>query len=199
MTSLQDHSIDIDRSEIIRFTEENDVAAFERLILRHQDRIYNFCCRYLGNDADASDCTQEVFIRLYQNLHLFRFESKFSTWLYRITLNTCKNMTGSKTYRVQQSAQNINNDKLAHSQYSIANSQPNPEEILQGQELSNILQNAIDRLKGKQKTVLILRDLDGHSYEEIAIITGLKLGTVRSTLNRARLKVAGIISNKLER
>ncbi|MEA3479845.1 MAG: sigma-70 family RNA polymerase sigma factor [Bacteroidota bacterium] len=190
---------DIDQADIKLFLETNDSSAFERLLLKYQDRVYNFCLRYLGNEADASDCTQEIFIRLYENLHSFRFESKFSTWLYRITTNTCKNMTTSKHFRIQRHTQSINSNRITNNQQPITNNYPNPHEVLQGMELSSILQLAIDTLKGRQKTVLILRDLDGHSYEEIATITGLKLGTVRSTLNRARLKVAGIISNKLER
>ena len=190
-------SADIDSIEIKRFLESGDTSAFERLLLKYQDKVFNFCYRFLGNEADASDCTQEIFIRVYQNLHSFRFESKFSTWLYRITLNTCKNMKSSKTYRVQEEAARFENN-FPTSNFQLPTSNGNPEEIMQTTELNSLLQLAIDTLKGKQKTVLILRDLDGQSYEEIASITGLKLGTVRSTLNRARLKVAGIISKKLE-
>lgn len=191
---------DIDQTDIKLFLKTNDSSAFERLLLKYQDQVYNFCYRYLGNEADASDCTQEIFIRLFENLHRFRFESKFSTWFYRITLNTCKNMKSSKAYRVHQEAVRENDsEEVPNGKLQIANNDPNPQEILQITELKNIFQMALDQLKGKQKTVLILRDLEGRSYEEIASITSLKLGTVRSTLNRARLKVAGIISNKLER
>jgi len=197
MVQSIENSIDIDKSDIRRFIEENDTAAFERLLVKYQDQVYNFCLRYLGNEADASDCTQDIFIRVYQNINSFRFESKFSTWLYRITLNTCTNMKKSKSYRVQQEATRFENN-VPTSNFQLPSSNGNPEEIMQTTELNRFFQMAIDKLKGKQKTVLILRDLDGHSYEEIATITGLKLGTVRSTLNRARLKIAGIISKKLE-
>lgn len=194
------HNIDLDHLEIKKFLEAGDTSAFERLLMKYQDRVYNFCFRYLGNEADASDCTQEVFIRVYQNLHAFRFEAKFSTWLYRITLNTCKNMKSSKTYRTYQEAvRNTNGNELPTSNLQFPTSNPNPEELLQGSELKNLLEMAIGNLKGIQKTVLILRDIDGHSYEEIAEITGLNPGTVRSTLNRARLKIAGKISKYLER
>ncbi len=190
---------DIDQVDIKLFLETNDSGAFERLLLKYQDRVYNFCLRYLGNEADASDCTQDIFIRIYQNLNSFRFESKFSTWLYRITLNTCKNMKSSKAYRMEQTAvRNGIGDEILNPNLEILNNNSNPNTLIQNKELNEILQNAINTLKGKQKTVLILRDLDGHSYEEIVSITGLKLGTVRSTLNRARLKVAGIISKNLE-
>lgn len=191
---------DIDQANIKLFVETNDTDAFERLLVKYQDQVYNYCYRYLGNEADASDCTQEIFIRLFENLKSFRFESKFSTWLFRVTLNTCKNMAGSKSYRMEQQAvRNVIAEQAPNSKYQIPNNNSNPEILIQAKELNQLLQNAIDKLKGKQKTVLILRDLDGHSYEEIVSITGLNIGTVRSTLNRARLKIAGIISKNLER
>ena len=191
---------DIDQADIKLFVETNDTYAFERLLVKYQDQVYNYCYRYLGNEADASDCTQEIFIRLFENLKSFRFESKFSTWFFRVTLNTCKNMAGSKSYRMEQQAvRNGIAEQAPNSKYQIPNNNSNPEILIQEKELNQLLQNAIDKLKGKQKTVLILRDLDGHSYEEIASITGLNIGTVRSTLNRARLKIAGIISKYLER
>ena len=189
---------DIDQGDIKLFLESNDSSAFERLLLKYQDKVYNFCCRYLGNEADASDCTQEIFIRVYQNLSGFRFEAKFSTWLYRITLNTCKNMKSSKQYRIQQRSIPID-PELTNNRQPTTNNGFNPEFQIQNKELNRLLQHAIDTLKGKQKTILILRDIEGHSYEEIADITGLKPGTVRSTLNRARLKIAGKISKYLER
>lgn len=140
--------------------------AFEQLALKYKDRIFNLCLRFLGNYADADDCAQEVFLRIYRSLKGFRFQSSFSTWLYRITVNTCKNKLVSLEYRYKS--------KMVHLDASLEKGK------------DNIIQEAINSLPADQKTVVGLRDIELFSYEEIAKITGFNIGTVKSKLSRAR-------------
>lgn len=180
--------MDRDTGYIQRFLADGDKRAFGKLMTLYKDKVYNFCCAYIGNDMDADDCTQEIFIKTYEHLDKFRFDSKFSTWLYRITVNQCNNYVVSKHYKQQKQ----NTGEM----FSEPLSGNTPEQAFINKESETLIYNAIDALKGKQKTVLILRDLEGLGYEEIAAITRLKSGTVKSTLARARFKVAAILKKQ---
>ncbi len=187
--------------ELIKsFQQTQNREAFSKLISKHKNTVFNFCFRYLGNYDDADDCTQEIFIKLFHNLHSFKFQSKFSTWLYRIIINTCKDLQGSKYKRqlsnvIRLSTYSIQNESRA--EVDIVDHSQNPENILKNKELGDLINKAINKLKGKQKTVLLLRDIEGRSYEEIAEIAELNLGTVKSNLARARIKLAGILKNQI--
>lgn len=183
---------DPDFSLVHAFIENRENEAFNRLVLRYQDRVFNFCSRFLGNDEDAMDCSQEIFIKVYNNLDGFRFASRFSSWIYRIMLNTCNEMVRSKAFR--QRERTISRDKspgrtkisaLRDNNYSA-----NPEHLLFIKQVNQAFQDSLDTLKPVQKSLVILRDLEGRSYEEISGITGLKTGTLKSKLARARYKMA---------
>jgi len=175
--------MDQDAGNIKLFLERNDVRAFGELMNKYKDQVFNYCFAYFGNSDDADDNTQEIFITVYEKLGSFKFESLFSSWLYRIMINHCHNTYRSKVYRMRQKMNNV--------EYTdIRNGNLSPESATINKELETIIYNAINLLKGKQKTVLILRDIDGKSYEEISEITELNIGTVKSALARARKKVA---------
>ncbi len=175
-----------------------DKRAFGLLIDHYQDMVYNCCFRFFGNRDDAFDCAQEIFISVYKNIGSFKFKSKFSTWLYTITINTCKNTANTKLYKSGKMLDSIEqNETIDHTSKQLIGNGRDPEKVFLGKELSGVIEHAITQLEGNQKTVLILRDIEGRSYEEIAEISGLKTGTVKSTLARARLKVANVLKKYL--
>jgi RNA polymerase sigma-70 factor (ECF subfamily) len=167
--------------------DREDEEAFGRLFDKYRDPVYNFSFRYLGNAEDAADCTQEVFIKVHINMERFRFESKFSTWLYSIVRNNCLNMIRSRKRRSFDQAEGVEAGFL----HNVSTEERNgPDELLHRQEIEVVFQEGLSLLKHNQKMAVILRDIEGRSYEEISDITGLRLGTVKSTLARARFRMA---------
>jgi len=177
-----------DRDLIIAFLK-GDSVSFDRLVLKYQKRVINLCYRLLGDYDEANDTAQETFVKVYRSLKNFRFQSSFSTWIYRIAVNTCKNKLGSFNYRFHKRMVRLNGGH--HSEGGTFVTQLNgrstpPLNGLIKKEREAIIQRAINSLSKNQKAVLVLRDIEGHSYEEIACITGNTLGTVKSRLARAR-------------
>jgi len=174
---------------LIRAFQNGEKAAFDTLVLRYQDRVFNLCIRFLGDYHEAEDTAQDVFVKVYNSLKKFRFESSFFTWLYRIAVNSCKNRVNSLEFRFRKSntRTDISDDALkGFERENMADPPSNPASELQNKEMMKILQKAINSLPSDQKAVVILRDIQGMSYEEITDITGFKLGTIKSRLSRAR-------------
>jgi RNA polymerase sigma-70 factor, ECF subfamily len=174
---------------LIRAFHNGEKSAFDTLVMRHKDRVFRLCLRFLGDYHEAEDTAQDVFVKAYNSLQRFRFESSFFTWLYRIAINTCKNKVKSLEYRYRKTDSRINIPEESVEGYSAENmgdSPGNPASMLETKETMKMLQNAINSLPSDQKSVVILRDIQGISYEEITEITGFKLGTLKSRLSRAR-------------
>jgi len=176
--------------------KNGNCSAFEKIVLKYQDRVYNLCYRFLGDKQEAEDSAQEIFIKVYRALKGFKLKSSFYTWLYRIVINTCKNRVKSIEYRRSKSSVSIDNDqeKKDHGISGITDKNDLPDTNLEHKEKIKRIQEAINSLPPDQKTMVILRDIEGLSYEEIASITKNRLGTVKSKLSRARLG----LRNKLE-
>jgi RNA polymerase sigma-70 factor (ECF subfamily) len=152
------------------------------LYAKYKDGIFNYCCKFLHDEDDAADCTQEIFIRVFRHIGSFRFRARFSTWLYRIAINTCNSYVISRKNWTMVDSQ-IMEDR-------IRETSPDPVKELSAKEALAAFQSALMKLKEVQRSLIILRDLEGRSYDEIARISQLKPGTVRSTLARARYKMA---------
>jgi RNA polymerase sigma-70 factor, ECF subfamily len=173
----------------IRAFLHNDRSAFDRLVGRYQDNVYNVCYRMMGEHEEARDCAQETFVRAYGALKGFRFESRFSTWILTIAVNICKNRLKSLEHRYRRRMVRIDSSSEAAegtNRFDIEDPTPNALVQLTTRERELILQKAIDELPGDAKMVTVLRDIEGLSYEEIARITGYNPGTVKSKLARAR-------------
>ena len=182
---------DPDRQIVLAVQQGTGRGYFEKLLDRYQDRVYQFCFRFIGNEEDAADCCQEIFIKLYQRIGQFSFKSKFSTWLYRIMINTCQDVLKSKSYKYRQRSVGIDQPEEESRGIQVpANGSSDPELALHHKEIQACFQKALLKLKEMQRIVLIMRDVEGRSYEEIAQATRLKTGTVRSTLARARYSMA---------
>lgn len=175
-------------------------AAFDTLVLRHKDKVFNLCYWFLGDYHEANDAAQETFIKVFRSLKTFRLESAFSTWLYRIAVNTCKNRLKSSEFSQRKRTIRLDNpgvSKETPPSMEIADESQSPMIQLERKERWVLIKRAIDSLPPEQKAVVALRDIEGLSYDEIAQITGFNLGTVKSKLARARLglrdKLRGVI------
>ena len=182
---------------LIRAIQTGDMAAFDELVLKHKDRLFNLVYWFLGDYQDANDCAQETFIKVFKSIKKFRLESAFSTWLYRIAINTCKNRIKSSAYKWGKktvSLETVNSSKNGNPFSEIVNGSPTPAMSLEKKERMMWIQKAINSLPEVQNQVVVLRDIQGLSYQDISDITGLNLGTVKSRLARGRLE----LKNKLK-
>lgn len=169
-----------------------DDTAFDRLVLRYQNRVFRTCYRILGDYHEANDSAQDIFVKVWKSLKKFRFRSSFSTWLFRISVNTCRNKLRSAAYRRSRRTARLgppDNGEESGPWREIGDNGKTPRKELDRKETGQMIQNAIDSLPEDQKTVVVLRDIEGFTYDEIAAITGLKGGTVKSKLARARKKL----------
>ncbi len=174
-----------------------DREAFERLVLRHKDRTFNLCYRLLGDHEDADDCAQEIFIKVFRSLKNFKLQSSFSTWLYAIAVNTCRNKRCSAERRFWRKILRFGTDSKEEEgslDCDFEDPAPSPLAIMTEKEREAILQSAINSLSLDHRTVIVLRHIEGLSYEEICRITNYNPGTLRSKLARARLQ----LQNKLQ-
>ena len=175
------------------------MQAFEALILKHEKIVYNVALRMMDHSEDAKDISQEVFLKAYRNIKNFDERAAFSTWLYRITYNTCidemRKRKGKQSYSLEEEMEN----EEGSMQRQIADEGETPEEsILREEQKSEIIQ-ALESLSAEHKAAIILRDIKGLSYEEIAEILDLSLGTVKSRISRARNQLKSEILKSRER
>jgi RNA polymerase sigma-70 factor, ECF subfamily len=176
---------------LVRRVQAGERAAYDLLVLKYQHKVVKLVMRYVRNPADAEDVAQEAFIKAYRALPQFRGDSAFYTWLYRIAINTAKNALVSRE-------RNLGGYELdAHSQdegsdMSVRLKDPDtPEGLALSEEIRNIVHAAIGSLPEDLRTAIVLRELEGLSYEEIAATMNCPVGTVRSRIFRARESIDG--------
>jgi RNA polymerase sigma-70 factor (ECF subfamily) len=175
-----------DDAPLIAQCLRGDRLAFGELVHRHQDRLYNTVFRLLGNAEDAQDVVQDAFLSAYQSLHHFKGDSRFFTWLYRIAVNAAISLRRKHHMRVR--ADFAGRFETADEPLDdCADCQPSA--ALERLEDEQQLQAALNRLTPEHRTVLVLKEIDGHKYEEIADILQVPIGTIRSRLHRARLEL----------
>jgi RNA polymerase sigma-70 factor (ECF subfamily) len=172
---------------LLRRLRDRDERAFRELIDAHRDRVYNITFRMLGNRAEAEDVAQEVFITVFKTIHTFREESKFSTWLYRVTVNQCKNRIKYLARRHDRDRDELDETTNGVNGSIGAPTPAAPDRALAGAQLEKLLQDAIASLDEEHRIVVVLRDVEDLSIDEICTITELPDGTVKSRLHRARL------------
>lgn len=180
---------------------------FERLIEEYQGRIYSICYRMMNDEIDAQDLVQETFIKVYQKIDKFKFESSFKTWVYRIAINICKNRLvhlKAKTPICSCSIEDMEGDNwesnILNSNILIkSNGFNEPIENLERQEQRDQIAKVLSCLDDDLKSILILRELDEHTYSEIAEIQGIPNGTVKSRLHKARLMFACLYKQEQEK
>ncbi|MCU0702851.1 MAG: sigma-70 family RNA polymerase sigma factor [Fimbriiglobus sp.] len=164
-------------------------AAFGELVARYQDRLFNVAYRVLDNTEDAADVVQEVFVNAYQSLRAFKGDSELFTWLYRIAFNTAISFKRRRR-RVMRIDGTSDDGGLDPEDRSLDTA---PEAQLERTEDERVLAEAMAKLSPEHRTVLVLKDIDGLKYEDIAEVMGVPIGTVRSRLHRARLELKSLL------
>jgi RNA polymerase sigma-70 factor (ECF subfamily) len=200
MSRYDDNGGEQDRAtdeELVRDFLAGDSAAFEELVGRYESVIMNMAYRLLGNRSDAADVCQEVFVLLMRKLGSFRGEAKFSTWLYRVSLNACHDY--ARRLRRHVSISESPGDDLPDIEQRLADDAfDSPEASMERAEIQKVVREAIARLPYKFKEVIYLHDINGYNYKEVAQILEISLGTVKSRLNRARGRLAKELSGYRE-
>lgn len=176
--------------DIIDKVRRGDSEAFEELVLRYEKTVFNIALRMVGNRDDAADMTQEAFIKAFGSLSSFRSDGKFSSWLYRITTNACLDFLRSRSRRAQAS---LSADDDTEQQLEIPDLSAMPEELLMRKMSMQAVQNGLERLAPEHRQILIMRELGGLSYAEIAAALSLEEGTVKSRISRARKKLCAYL------
>lgn len=184
----------LSENEIIRKVLGGDANAFEELVLRHEKTVYNIALRMTGSEDDAADMTQETFIKAYNNLSSFKSDSKFSTWVYRITTNVCLDFLRAKSRRPQVSLTVADaDDDSFEQQLEIPDPADDPEQQLMKKLSMQSLNDGLRRLPDKQRQILVMRELGGLSYAEIGKALSLEEGTVKSRIFRARKNLCAFL------
>ena len=194
-----------DDFSLIRDFLSGDKSAFDRLVVKNQDAVFNVCLKILSDYDEAADIAQETFIRVYKNLGKFKFESEFTTWIYRIAVNLCKTRISSLRYRIMKKSlrfkTNVNNDTNCE-EIEILDNDNNPENIYSRNEMKQRIDEALAILPPDEKILITLRDIEGKSYELISEITGIKMGTVKSKISRGRQvlrdNLRGVFSHEMQ-
>ena len=182
----------LNERELIKKAKNGDEDSFESLILSCKGKAYNIALRYLQNEEDALDALQESFIKIYRHLSKFNEQSRFDTWVYRIVVNTCNDML-RKNKKYNQADSVLHSDEDHEDVViEIADDGPGPLEILERKEERGNVLACLDSLGDEHREVLILRDIRGFSYDEIAEILDCSMGTVKSKISRARNKFKDI-------
>lgn len=172
-------SSEVDEADCIARAQRGDVAAFGKLVARHQDRIYRFLVRMLRSPEDARELTQETFLSAHQALPRWRAQARLSTWLFRIARNLALDQL-----RRMQRVQFVALDEALADRLPADN--PTPEAALHARQRIAALEAALARLSVEHREIVLLRDIEDMSYEDIAQVLGINLGTVKSRIARAR-------------
>ena len=175
--------MDISDEELVRLSQRGDLKSFTILVERYQKKIFRLAYSLIHDTEEAMDLTQESFIRAYTSLENFRGTARFYTWIYRITVNLC--MDHFRKQAVEKAAGNPESDLTLNF--------PAPDTVASQHEMGRIVHQAISALPNDQRTVVILREIEELSYQEIAKVAGISLGTVMSRLFYARRKLREIL------
>jgi len=196
-------NISIDDAVLVEQCRQGDSAAMERLIIKYQNRIYNVILKICANIDDAAELTQETFVKVIENIAEFEGRSSFYTWAFRIavnlTLNYCQR-SGRIGFRSLDTEDNEHNGQARRQlkEFLSDDSSPDPAAVAANKELCEIAIKSLMKLDDEQRAVVVLRDIEGMNYAEIANVLGVELGTVKSRLSRARSNLREILEIMLQ-
>ena len=171
---------------------EGDVNAFETLVVEYEKNVYAITQRMTGNAEDAADMTQETFIKAYNSLSSFRGDSKFSVWLYRIATNVCLDFLRSRSRKPTVSL-SMEDDDGEEMQMDVADESQSPEVLLERGLTRDAVRRGLNALPPDYRQILLLREIQGLSYEEISDVLSLEVGTVKSRIFRARKRLCAFL------
>jgi RNA polymerase sigma-70 factor (ECF subfamily) len=173
---------------LIRLLMQHDERAFEEFVRVYSDNVFNIAFRMLGNRAEAEDISQDIFITVFKRIHTFRGDSSLSTWLYRVTVNHCKNRIKYLARRHEQQKREYDEARAGKQDptKSLVGAVHRPDEIVEAMETEAQIQKSLKALEEDHRTILVLREIECLSYAQIGEIMKLEEGTVKSKLHRAR-------------
>lgn len=190
-----------DEAHFVARLVARDESAFNELVVTYQRRVFALVFRMLGRRDEAEDLAQEVFVQVFKAIDQFRGDSKLSTWIYRIAVNLCKNRTKylSRRHANDQDDVDAMADRLPFSAAKgvSVGGISRPDELVEGMQLEVVVKRAIAQIEPEFREVLILRDVEDMSYEEIAEVTGLADGTVKSRIHRARAQLRTLVEKAM--
>ncbi len=200
---LKTASINIDDSVLVRQAQAGDTTSMERLILKYQHRIYNVILKMCGNPDDAAELTQETFVKVIESIEKFKGRSSFYTWLFRIavnlTLNHCQRSARTATRSLDAEEVNLDGDASQLLKDLLRDDRAvDPALLAQSHELCELAKRSLLELEEPQRAVVVLRDIEGMDYAQIADVLSIELGTVRSRLSRARSSLRETLENMLK-
>lgn len=185
--------------ELVKKCQRGDLSAFDQLMMLYERKVYSLCYRMSKNADDAADLAQEVFLKTFRALPTFKGQSSFSTWLFRIATNTCldqkRRLAGKPPVSSLDRPISTEEGEL---ELTLPGNEPNPEDLALQSELQQEIKQLLGKLPGDLRITLVLRDLEGYSYEEIAELLNISLGTVKSRINRARSRLRDLYVKKQE-
>jgi RNA polymerase sigma-70 factor (ECF subfamily) len=194
-------NISIDDAVLVQQCRQGDSAATERLIRKYQNRIYNAILRICANPDDAAELTQDTFVKVIENINKFEGRSSFYTWAFRIgvnlTLNYCQRNVKLGLQSLDAEDSDDSDDKGVLKKFLTDDSLPDPAVVIENKELCRIVVKALMKLDDAQRAVIVLRDIEGMNYAQIAEVLDTELGTVRSRLSRARTNLREIMETLL--
>jgi RNA polymerase sigma-70 factor (ECF subfamily) len=193
---LQTFDNKISDEDLIEKFQRGDLYAYELIVKRYKDQLLNFVYRFLGNQEEAEDVVQETFLRVYRKRHAYQRVAKFSTWIYTIAGNLARTELRRRNRRRIFSLSNLGVDDK---EYEISDEILSPERHTNTVLSEEIIQREINKLSPKFREVIILRDIQELSYEEISKIIRVPIGTVKSRVNRARLRLQGRLKHLLDK
>jgi len=169
---------------LVEQSKQGNNEAFEQLVKLYQNKVFALCYQLTNNQSDAQDLAQDAFIKAYKSLSGFRNEADFGTWIHRITVNLWINIKRRKKPEVSLDATiTTDNGEMSH---DVPSNDETPDEKLERKEFNSLVKLALNNLSEEHRTVLILREMQGYNYDEIAQVMDCSLGTVKSRINRAR-------------
>ena len=177
-------------ADLVARVQQGDKQAFDLLVLKYQRKIQRLLSRMIRDQSDIDDVMQEAFIKAYRALPQFRGDSAFYTWLYRIAINTARNWMSSQGRRPSAPGLNQAEDGETFNEIDNLTDNNTPESALASQEIASTVNSVIEQLPSELQTAIVLREIDGLSYEEIAQMMNCPIGTVRSRIFRAREAIA---------
>lgn len=182
----QDDALALNDAEIVKRVQEGDKEAYNILVLRYQHKVCDIAFKYVNNYVDANDVAQEAFIRAFRAIDNFRGESSFYTWLYRIVTNAAKSFL-EQNQRLRHSI-DIDDPEFDVQQdvHGLLTSHDSPDTLIESEELQKVISQAMSELPEDLRRAIVLREVEGMSYEDISVIMNTPLGTVRSRIFRAR-------------
>ena len=185
MTSVSNNEQASSDEAIVRRVQNGDVNAYNLLVLRYQHKVAQIISKFVTNHADVHDIAQDAFIKAYRAINSFRGESSFYTWLYRIVVNSAKTYLESNSKRKNHIDVDSEEFQSIDAQ-GVLTSKESPDKIIESQELQQVILSAMKELPEELRQAIMLREVEGMSYEDIAVMLKIPVGTVRSRIFRAR-------------